>query len=281
MSNGVVIIAHNSKEVDYALMSLLSGTLASLHLKVPVSLITDPFTIEWMNYSKIYSIAVQTFDQIISIDFNKSTNTRRVIKDGKSVIVPFNNGSRSCVWEITPYTKTLLIDSDFLVLGDTLNNYWSIDQSVIISSSVQDIVGDRVGVLDKWVSPTGIPLRWATTVMFTKNDESLKFFDTVNYIKENWCSFADLYNFDSTMYRNDISFSIAEHIQTRGAGVNYHLPPILTAQLADTVHLVSPSKASVRCRTPNGEALVAVSGRDLHVMNKYNLTSTAMEFLRL
>ena len=279
MNKGVVIFAHNSKEVDYALMSVLAGTFASLHLRVPVSLITDPYTISWMEQSGIYDLAVKTFDQIISIDFSKSANHRRIIKDEKTVIVPFNNGSRISIWELTPYDRTLMIDSDFIILGNTLENFWEVDQSVLVSSSVKDIIGDRVGILDKWVSSTGIPLRWATTVMFTKNEESLRFFNIVKDVKENWKIYADLYNFDPTVYRNDISFSIASHLQTKGVGQEYFLPPILTAQLSDTVKLQSTSKASVTCKSLSGDVITAVNGLDLHVMNKYNLTSIALGFL--
>ena len=36
MTRGVLIFAHNNRDVDYALMSIVSGQLAAKYLQVPV-----------------------------------------------------------------------------------------------------------------------------------------------------------------------------------------------------------------------------------------------------
>ena len=48
MNTGVLIFAHNSRDVDYALTAVISAGLAKKYLKVPVSLVTDSPTLEWM-----------------------------------------------------------------------------------------------------------------------------------------------------------------------------------------------------------------------------------------
>ena len=42
MTRGILIFAHNNRDVDYALMSIVSGHLAGKYLQVPVSLIKKP-----------------------------------------------------------------------------------------------------------------------------------------------------------------------------------------------------------------------------------------------
>jgi hypothetical protein len=74
-----------------------------------------------------------------------------------------------------------LIDSDFLIFSDVLNKYWNIDCDLLIGESINDIYSqDRMKYLDRHVSDTGVKLYWATTVMFTKNQNTRLFFDTVN-----------------------------------------------------------------------------------------------------
>ena len=210
MKKGILIFAHNSRDIDYALMSLISAKFAKTNLQVPVSLVVDKFTVEWMQTSNIYELSQEIFDKIIEIE-KPVTQNIRVLNDGyTSKTVPFINSNRASVWDLTPYDRTLLIDSDFLIMSNRLNEYWDADTNVMLSPSMQDVRGDRKGILDSWVSETGIPLYWATTVMFTKNNESKIFFDLVDVIRTNYNYFADLFRFNPKQYRNDIAFSIKD-----------------------------------------------------------------------
>ena len=67
MKRGIIIYAHNNRSVDYALMAIISGGLAKKHLNLPVSLITDPSTIEWMRESKSLEKATEIFENIIIV----------------------------------------------------------------------------------------------------------------------------------------------------------------------------------------------------------------------
>ena len=76
MKQGIVIYAHNNRSVDYALMALISGGLAKKQLNVPVSLITDPSTVDWMRESNILDKATSVFEQIIIVERPVTDNTR-------------------------------------------------------------------------------------------------------------------------------------------------------------------------------------------------------------
>lgn len=285
MNKGIVIYAHNSRKIDYALMSIIAGGLAKKNLQVPVSIITDQSTIEWMKESRVYDKATSLFDKIILSD-RPSINNQRRLNDGvSSDVVPFLNSNRSSIWDLTPYDRTLLIDSDYLIFSDNLNKYWEVDQDVMIGESINDIYDQtRLGYQDRYISDTGIKMYWATTVMFTKNQYSKFFFDMVSHVKDHYSFYADLYRFNPTQYRNDISFSIAKHIIDGFETVEQHmLPPVLTAIDKDVLYEVNNNKLTFLINYSLGSSFCAASlnGVDVHVMNKQSIYRNKDQLLRL
>jgi hypothetical protein len=275
MKKGIVIYAHNNRKVDYALMSLISGGLAKKNLNVPVSLITDESTVDWMKESNIFQKSQEVFENIILTDRPDTGNQRRLHDGINNDVVPFINSDRYSVWDLTPYDRTLLIDSDFLIFSNHLNEYWSVDQDIMISPAINDIFDqNRLGYHDRYVSDAGVKLYWATTVMFTKNQKSKFFFDTVAHVKDNYKFYADLYRFDDRQYRNDISFSVAKHIYDGFETVDQKtLPPVLTAIDRDILIKVENQKLTFLINHSLDENFCAasISNLDIHVMNKQSI----------
>lgn len=284
MNKGVVLFAHNNRTIDYALLSVISGSLAKQYLNVPVSLITDSSTVEWMKQSDTYNTAQSLFDHIILTERPVTNNIRNIHNGPAKETVPFNNNNRHNVWDLTPYDRTLLIDTDYFIQSDLLNNYWDLDSDFLIADSMKDVVGEnREGYLDKYVSETGVKMYWATTIMFTKNEKTKVLFDLVDYIKENYSVFADTYRFNPSMYRNDIAFSIAKHILDGfETAKSYNLPPIKT--ITDKDIFIDRNK--------NGDLIFLVSdlfneefypctikNEDIHIMNKQSVTKNADKFM--
>jgi hypothetical protein len=271
MNKGVLIIAHNSRSVDYARTAVIAGGLAKKHLGVPVTLVTDNSTVAWMKESNIYADAISVFEQIIEID-RPAIENYRVLHDGEtSNNVPFINSTRSSAYDLTPYDRTLLIDSDFLIMSSQLNAFWDLDESILIADAMNDIKGDRIGVLDKWVSETGVHLYWATTVMFSKNEESKTFFQLVEFIKQNYNYYSDLYRFNNQQYRNDISFSIAMHILNGFEKNKITLPSILTVQGKDSIESIKDQSLKLLINYRESNYVSSICGRDIHIMNKQSL----------
>jgi hypothetical protein len=284
MTQGILIYAHNSQSVDYALMSVISGGLAKKYLNVPVSLITDKSTVDWMKDSQTYELAVKIFEHIIMVEKPETNNSRRLYDGSSNSTIPFINSNRSSTWDLTPYDRTLLIDSDFLIFSDRLSKYWNVDNDLMIGESINDIYdNNRLGYHDRYISDVGIKLYWATTVMFTKNKKTKIFFELVKHIKDNYQYYADAYRFDSKQFRNDIAFSIAKHILN---GFEQHnaeeLPPVLTLLDKDILHsvnnkltiLVSPKLDSNFCAA-------AIDGIDIHIMNKQSIIRNKDALLEL
>lgn len=285
MNTGAIIFSFNSRDIDYAVMSLVAGSFVKKNLDIPVTLITDQSTIDWMKESKIYENAESVFEKFILVDRPKEYN-KRLLNDGnQSSMVPFINSYRSSAWDLTPYDKTLLIDSDFLILSDNLKNYLRLDESIMISSAINDIRDDRIGFLDKNVSDVGVHLSWATTIIFTKNEESKIFFDTVKLIEKEYAMFADLYRYDSRIYRNDIAFSVAKHIYDgfEEDETNY-LPPVLTIYDRDMLIDTVGDKLVFLISKDTGDFYpAAINKLDIHVMNKQSIirnSNKLLEFIK-
>ena len=285
MNNGALIFAHNNRDVDYALMAVISAGLAKKHLHIPVSLVSDESTIQWMKESGSYSKAESIFDKIILTDRSDEGNTRYLADGNEISVVPFLNADRYNAYNLTPYENTLLLDSDFLIFSDMLNNYWDNDE-VLLAHSMSDIEGSRKGILDNWVSETGIHLYWATTVMFKKNEIGRLFFELVNIVKQNYSYFADLYRFNPNQYRNDVSFSVAKHIlDAYGSDKTVNLPPIKTVQDKDILESVSSDGRLLflihDIMDVNKFSPVRIMGSDIHVMNKQSIVRNSEKLLEL
>lgn len=282
MKKGVVLFAHNNRQIDYAKMALVSGGLAKKNLGVPVSLVTDQSTIDWLKESNLWNKALETFEQIIDVERPTDLQQRK-FKDGKeSVTAPFKNSNRSSVWDLTPYDRTLMIDCDYFIFSDALNEYWDCDSDILISTKYNDVQGERIGYLDKHISDTGVRLLWATTVMFTKNENTKVFFELVKHIKDNYKKFADIFRFDSRMYRNDISFGIARHILYGFETDNdYAMPPVLSVPDMDLIYDVNKNGIQVLTANLNDYTLCNVKDRDIHIMNKQSITRHIDKFMEL
>jgi hypothetical protein len=275
MTKGVLIFAHNNPNVDYGLMAIIAGGLAKKNLNLPVSLVTDKWTIAWMKETNTWEKANSIFDKIIEVAKPVTKNTR-ILHDGfDSQIIPFENSNRFSVWDLSPYDKTLLIDSDYLIFSNSLNEYWDIDAPVMMGHSLNDITGERSGVLDKRVGETGIHMFWATTVMFDKSQESRFFFKLVDFIKDNYRYYADLFRFNSKQFRNDIAFSVAKHVMNGfETDFVYTLPPVFSVFDKDILVEIKDDSLVFLIDKPNncGSFWAATTtNTDVHVMNKQSI----------
>lgn len=274
-TEGIVLYAHNSRVIDYARLSIVAGILAKRHLNKSISLITDKSTLEWMRESNIKIIAEQIFNNIILTEKPKQENTRRLYNGSLFDDVPFFNSNRPTVFDLTPYDKTLLIDSDYLVFSDVLNNYWSVDCEYMIAESAIDVCHiDRLGYHDRYISDVGVKMYWATTIMFDKSLASKRFFDTADMIKENYKYYSDLYRFGPRLYRNDISFSIAKHmLDGFTTSIETNLPPVLSSISKDILLDFSSNgvKLLINENSQHNYYASLIQNVDIHVMNKQSV----------
>jgi hypothetical protein len=272
MTTGAVIFAQNSAKLDYTKMAVFSAKKIQEHLDIPVSIITDSSS--WLE--KTYPEHI--FDQVISID-SSSNNQYKKINDGSlaSKNIEWKNFTRDRVYDLSPYNRTLVIDSDYIINSSVLKSALDNQYDFQIYKNSMDLAAWRSTDEFTRVSKWSIPFYWATTFIFTKNNITDSFFNLVAYIKSNWMYFRTLYSITSGTYRNDYAFSIAIHIMNGKTNGDFatELPGTMTYS-TDKDLLVSMENNTLKFLIEKenflGEYVLAkTQGLDVHVMNKLSL----------
>lgn len=189
-SKGVVLFAFNST-INYIKIAEKCAKLVDYHLKLPVTLITD--TPNNITYK---------FDNVILTE-----NTIDNYKSSFDLTV-WRNANRYQAYELSPYTETLLLDTDYLIL----------DQSLLkLSDNLVDyqIMQYNQTPTESWNFDMGnnsVPYQWATVIWFNKTIKSKQLFDLVGRIQRNYYYYKRLYHIRESNFRNDYAFSIANLI---------------------------------------------------------------------
>jgi hypothetical protein len=267
MSSGVLVFAYNNSAIDYVKQAAFAAKRVKEYLGLPTSLITDA-----VEYAEQFNV----FDQVI---FKKSTTiTAKTYNNGTmhSQKLAFKNDTRPCAYDLTPYEKTLLIDSDFIVGDNTLLNAFESDNEFMIYKDAYDIAGFRdYKEFDK-ISETGVDFYWATCVYFTKTDTPRIFFNLLQHIQTYWTHYRQIYRLETPVYRNDHVFSIAIHI------INGFMPGDFAKKLPGRLYYITDQDSVVAIKDNTyklllakdqylGQYTLAKYSGSLHIMNKFSL----------
>jgi hypothetical protein len=272
MSDGVVLFAQNNGGIDYVRLAAFSAERIRKYLQVPVSIITD--SPDWL----MDSCPDHCFDKVILLQ--EAATSQKDFFDGtlSSKKFEWRNLSRNRVYDLTPYDKTLVLDSDYIVNSTVLRAAFDRDTDFQIYKNSFDIAGWRDTKPFTRLNSYSIPFYWATAFMFEKNEVSQAFFDLITYIKENYQYFRMLYSIDSLAFRNDFAFSIAIHImngKTNG-GFATELPGTMSYVLdRDILLSIDGNKMKFlveKEKYPGEYILSKTEGIDVHVMNKFSLS---------
>lgn len=272
MSNGALIFAHNNPIIDYTKLAVFSANRVKEFLNIPVSIVTD--NKRWL----LEKYPNHPFDQIIEIDLEDST--QKLFYDGSlsSIKFEWKNISRNRAYELSPYDKTLVLDSDYIINSNVLKIAFEKTADLQIYSKSFDLAGWRDKTYFERINPYSVPFYWATVVVFEKNQITESFFDLVSYIKANWPYFRVLYNIETALFRNDVAFSIAIHIMNGKTNGEFatELPGTMTyIQDRDILLEIKESNMNFLVEKQNhlGEyQAIKTQGIDVHVMNKQSLT---------
>jgi len=271
MTTGAVIFAQNNSNIDYVGLANYAASKIIKHLDIPVSLITNNIDLISKKYPN------HNFDQIIEITPNNFPQFR-VFNDGafSSKKVEWNNFSRSDVYKLTPYDRTLVIDSDFIINSKLLKPALTAESNFQIYKKSFDLASWRHNLEFDRINRYGIPFYWGTVFIFDKDPMVESFFTLVEYIKYNWTYFKLLYGLDFGLFRNDHAFSVAIHLMNSDTGnFSTELPGKLS-YILDTDKLIKIDNDAmtflIEKQNCLGEYVVAhTNSLDVHVMNKLTL----------
>jgi hypothetical protein len=198
----------------------------------------------------------------------------------------FYNLDRCDAYDLSPFDETIVIDADYLILSDKLNDCWGHNEDIMMNWHYEDIMTDRTfDSLDR-VSPLGITMYWATVVYFKKCDYAETFFNFVKHVKDNREYYVDLYKIPGSIYRNDYSFSIAAHMLSglKDKGLPQLPFPLYKSFDTDDLHSAENHDSMIlfleKVRSPGDFVLTKWKNVDLHIMNKWAINRISKEMLK-
>lgn len=189
MNQGVVLFAHNTEHVDYFKMAAYTASRINKFLDLPVSVITD--------YNSITS--PHNFDHIIYQEPDLGNKRKQNV---------WINKGRYEIFDLTPYSDTLLVDTDYMVNSRSLKKLFKFDTDFMCYKNCKYLMEDN---RTEYISKTSLETYWATVVRFQKTNRTQQIFSMIKMIQENYNHYANLHGFVPHMYRNDYALTMAVH----------------------------------------------------------------------
>jgi hypothetical protein len=282
MTRGIVTFAFNNERVDYTQLAVAFAAFARRNMAdCNICLITDQQGLDWQSY-KGHSHPGRYFTDILTIEeAQRQFRNSRTYRDTRyyDVTDTFRNELRPSALDLSPYDETLLVDSDYLILSDSLSSAWGSSEDVLLSSSAITLQHRRVADTEHRLNPYGVPMYWATVMYFQKSERARRLFSLMQHIKDNWDFYQLTYDFPGNLYRNDYALSVAVHIlngfEEGDEFKSVPDAPLLTSfdydQFYD-IHAPNDVSLFVNDATENWKFFVSrVKGINVHCINKLSL----------
>ena len=219
-------------------------------------------------------------------DFYKKNIRRYRDTSLNSVRLQFHNIDRYLAYKLSPYDETILLDSDYLIMSDSLNQCWNSKHDIMINSESIEINTARK-TLPRYISEFSIKMYWATVVYFKKSTEAEQLFSFIEHISKNYKFYEEAYLLPKGTFRNDFAFSIAIHM-LNGFKENdtfvkeLPIPFLFKTYDNDDIYKVNGLNDITfyvdQLEKGGNYILTRVKDIDLHVMNKYSINRHMEEF---
>jgi hypothetical protein len=268
MTRGVLLFAFDTDTKRYTDMAEYCASRVKIHLDLPVTLVSNrKFTSP--HFEKIITVG----DNETQFRSNISANTREQWK----------NFDRYTAWDVTPYDETLLLDCDYIVNSNNLLKLWDTPSAFMCHKTRTWINGREPESNLETFGMQHYPMWWATVVKFDRSDESRAVFDMIKRVQKNNEFYAQLYGYDTTMYRNDYAISIAintvyGHIEPKEVDIPWSL-----LNLDAEVHQISLTDNTWTLQyyrdihDKTRQQRITVRDQDIHVLNKQALLEAINE----
>lgn len=290
LSRGILMFAHNNAEIDYFGLAVVNSLLIQRHLGIKdITVVTDSYSLEYATKTLGKKLINEAINNIVisEKDVNFKRANIRTFKDTSHTAknLSFYNLNRCDAYDLSPYDETILIDVDYLILSNTLNQCWGHNEELMMNWKWQDAMFERQFNLDR-LNDMGITMYWATVVYFRKCNYSKNFFEFVKHVKDNTEFYKDLYKWQGNIYRNDYSFSIAAHMMSGFIDKGIPQLPTTLYKTFDTDDVSNALNENTllllleKPRSPGDFILTKWSGADLHVMNKWAINRVSKELLQ-
>lgn len=287
--NGVCMFVYNNDQLDYTKFAILAAQYAKKSMNnISVTAITDDGTLGWMQQSVGDEVIDRCFDNVVIDNVTHDTNMRKHMDSPWTEFnAQFSNSNKHEVHTLTPYERTLLIDTDYLLMNNDFAYLFDSDINVGMHRYAVYIGGDAPYRNEVSLNDAGINHWWSTVVYFDQSDESKMFFDIWSHVKDNWEYYSLLYQFPKQLFRTDFCVSIAAHMMNgMNNGDTIHdfcNWPLINMDQKDDIAKVNNYDDVVFIKHDRKEQwkniLVRHQKQNLHIMNKRALDRHYDEFL--
>ena len=276
--NGICLFCYNNDQLDYTRFAILAAKYAKMNLNdMSITLITDDGTKGWLEENFKEKLVDSLFDNIIIDNVEHKRNMRRHMDSPWTEFnAQFSNSNKHDVFTLTPYERTLLIDTDFLIMNDFYAYLFDSDLPIGLHRYAQYIGHDMPYRNEITLNDAGIHHWWSTVVYFDQSDESKLFFDIWSHVKDNWEYYSLLYQFPRLLFRTDFCVSIACHLMN---GLNnddfihdFGGIPLVNMDQKDDIAKINGPNDVVFLKHNRQEqwknVLCRYTNENLHIMNK-------------
>jgi len=273
---GVCFFVYNNNQLDYVDLLMLAARYVKEYLKLPVCMITDNGTYNWMLESQSES-DIDTYIDYIKITNDEFKDNLRTHKDSpwSEFTAQFQNSNKHKIWEYSPFEQTLLMDTDYIVKNDFLLQSFN-NPGVSMYNNAVSARNDPPHRNEVLLYPSGIKMWWSTVVYFDRSEFSKMFFDLWDHVADNYEFYQFLYNFPGGLFRTDYCVSIAVHIlngmEESTTIDNFDNMPMHYISQDDDIIDINDKQDWICLGCDQKEKwkniLIKHSNLDLHVMNK-------------
>ena len=259
MTTGAVIIAINNEQIDYVSLAAWNSQNIRRHLGIPVAVLTDDV-----------GVHAASFDRVISVDRPKDAGVRNINLAGRAI---WYNTNRVDAYDLSPWTRTIVLDADYVVASDALNGVIESDLAFAAHRHAYDVTGRNDFRSLNTFGSFAMPMWWATVMIFNRCAAAEIVFDCMRMIRNNWNHFRNLYGNRQALYRNDHALSIALAIESGHTLVTTDIPWSLATVMPDcTVSETEIDHYLIEYTDSEGRPRrVLTANQDLHVMAKDQL----------
>jgi hypothetical protein len=259
MTTGALIFAFNNERTDYVKMAAWSAKRIRRRLKIPVTIVTDA---EDPGLSDQFEMVIKMVPQ---------TGGKRYFDDYADT-VSWHNAGRTDAYTLSPYDQTLVLDSDYVVCSDQLQQVLAAPQEFVAHRTAFNVARPDEPFSDTF-GRNQFPMWWATVMMFRRGPTAQYIFESMTMIKNNWQHYRDLYGITETNYRNDYALSIALGIVSGHTLKVDSIPWPMMSVLPDTELTKTEHNEveiwNMRYMNQAGKPrAVSTTGQDFHAMGK-------------
>jgi hypothetical protein len=201
MTNGILVLAQNTKKVNYVIQAcLLAMSLRVTNPNTKISIVTN---------NRVPTEYKSFFDKIIKIPWADSAKN----SDWKVE-------NRWKLYHITPYDETIVLDTDMIVLQD-ISSWWNYmsNYELFFTSRVETYRGETVtnNYYRKTFTANNLPSLYSGLYYFKKCKKSHEFFEWLELVMNNWELFYGKYT--PKNYNNWLSLDISIAIVIKILGI--------------------------------------------------------------